>query len=290
MAPVVMPACGVVALLLPVAAASGQTVESSPQLQLLGERGANSYVGLVLAPASRDGSTPALGSVCGMSMGAADVICRQLGYDFGTVSDSPCSRYGGKNACGARGSRVSMKNLWCDGRELDLSACSWEAPDSTCESHEFDSIVYCGATDYVPWTSGVTRLIAADGSPSFDGVGRLEVFHEGHWGPVCRDGFHEGEAAVACKSMGFSGARAPAATPCQQESGDNFCGSQAASLSEVRCVGSERSVADCTFIAGDAVFCAAEVSAVLPFLASSFFVAPLPLPSGECCCALRWAW
>ena len=62
---------------------------------------------------------------------------------------------------------------------------------------------------------GSVRLLSGGGAPSIDGVGRLEVFLSGEWAPVCSEGFTDGAAAVACKSMGFSGAE-PARDGCVQ--------------------------------------------------------------------------
>ena len=33
--------------------------------------------------------------------------------------------------------------------------------------------------------------------------GRLEVFHDGEWGTVCKDGFTDVAAKIACNGLGF---------------------------------------------------------------------------------------
>ena len=148
------------------------------------------------------------GSACGMNLEAADVVCRQLGYDFGSVGTSPCSSYGGLDLCGAAGTPVSMKDLACGGGELDVQDCQWEAADAGCSGHTLDSIVYCGkgaVADHL--AEGALRILSHDGSPSIDGEGRLEIFRAGQWAPVCNSGFNAGAAVVACKSMGHTGAK-----------------------------------------------------------------------------------
>ena len=47
------------------------------------------------------------GTVCGANPAAADVICRSLGFAYGTVSSSPCGFYGAANLCGTLGSPVA---------------------------------------------------------------------------------------------------------------------------------------------------------------------------------------
>ncbi len=33
--------------------------------------------------------------------------------------------------------------------------------------------------------------------------GRLEVLVDGEWGTICREGFDDGDAATACRIMGY---------------------------------------------------------------------------------------
>ena len=42
-----------------------------------------------------------------MNAEAASVACRQLGFDFGVQSPSPCGQYGGGSWCGAAGTPVA---------------------------------------------------------------------------------------------------------------------------------------------------------------------------------------
>jgi hypothetical protein len=198
------------------------------------------------------------GSVCGMNAAAASVACRQMGFEYGSISASPCRLYGGANVCGSSGTPVSMQSLRCDGGELDVGSCSWSLPDEACKTHDQDAVVYCGS---VPASSlladGALRLIGPDGAPSLDGVGRLEVFRSGVWVSVCAAGFAHGGAQVACRTMGFTGAASPASPPtCRNFRGQDFCGLAPPALSELTCDGSESCILSCAFEEGSAVFCA----------------------------------
>lgn len=202
------------------------------------------------------------GAVCGINSGAANVVCRMLGYNGGAVGSSPCGAYGGANMCGAVGSRVAMKNLKCRGDEMDLASCAWEAPDEICAQHDADSVVHC-ASDAEVLTEGDLRLISFDGAPSADGVGRLEVFSEGAWGPVCADGFGAGAAAVSCKQMGFSGAQEGGFAACAARGDRDYCNEHAPVWSSVACSGSEMVLSDCAAEKNADVYCAPSESIVI---------------------------
>ena len=74
-------------------------------------------------------SSGSYGSVCGMNAEAASVACRQLGFEFGVQSPSPCGQYGGESWCGAAGSPVAVKSLKCLGTEMSVDECSSEVVD-----------------------------------------------------------------------------------------------------------------------------------------------------------------
>ena len=84
----------------------------SPDVRLVDEAGSLPSVGLLQVK-----TDAGFGSVCGANPAAADVICRSMGYDFGSVSSSPCGFYGGADICGAAGSPVvsclSMRARFC---------------------------------------------------------------------------------------------------------------------------------------------------------------------------------
>ena len=154
-----------------------------------------------------------------------------------------------------------MSSLTCEGGELDIQECTFSVPDATCQSHAHDSIVFCGSAGD-GFQEGAARLLRFDGSPSIDGAGRLEVFHAGTWGPVCKSGFTSGSANVACKAMGFTGATG-GISGCGDYSGNNYCGQTAPQLSQVACSGQEADLLTCPYEDLDDVFCAPEESVVI---------------------------
>lgn len=201
------------------------------------------------------------GSVCGMNGAAADVACRQLGFDFGVISPAGCASYGGASVCGASGSPVAAKNVKCSGAELSLGNCELEPADEGCLSHGSDAVVFCGTSGAAAFPDGQLRLVDAVGAPALPRVpGRLEMYlaEAQAWGPVCRNGFTSGSAAVACKSMGFSGSAGFGA--CAK---NGLCGGVAPHVADFACSGSESSVLQCPMATKDDVFCAPEESVVL---------------------------
>ena len=109
--------------------------------------------------------------VAGLTQTAAKVACKQLGFLDGVASTTPCSAYGGSNACGAAGSAVAMKALKCTGAEGTVQECAWSDPDAACMTHLSDAVVYC--TSKKPGEAvadGSLRLIGASGPQSFSYV------------------------------------------------------------------------------------------------------------------------
>lgn len=238
-----------------------KVMPATSQVQLRGAEGMPPSVGVVQVSAGPPHAA-AFGSVCGMNLAAADVVCRQLGYEYGSVSTSPCGSYGGEDVCSATGTPVAMQNLKCTGGELDVNECAWEEPTAQCADHRLDSVVYCSYGAERP-REGAVRLISYDGAPSIDGEGRLELFRAGSWTSVCRSGLTDGARSVACKALGYvattAGAEAAVSSACNDPGrGLDFCGGAAPRISNMGCSGHESGLLACPYIEGDDVYCAAE--------------------------------
>ena len=151
----------------------------------------------------------------------------------------------------------AMSDLKCTGSEWSVEECSWAVPDDGCLAHTSDVVVYCTRSEKAGAPEGAVRLIAEDGSPSIDGKGRPEIYHEGSWSPICNNGLSPGATTVICKSMGFTGFSG--SSKCTGKA----CGSVPPGVSELACSGAETTPLACPHEAGDDVFCAASESLVV---------------------------
>ncbi|XP_063960668.1 uncharacterized protein LOC129267820 [Lytechinus pictus] len=159
----------------------------------------------------------AWGTICDdlWDMNEAHVICRMLGY-------SGASGYTIGASFGQGQGAIVLDNMMCNGTEERLADCDHNGfYNQNCGHHE-DAGVICieevipppepstpeptllPGTPLLPIeiTSGAVRLQ----NGSSDREGRVEVFHNGSWHPICDDTWDELEADIICRMLGFPGA------------------------------------------------------------------------------------
>ena len=85
-------------------------------------------------------------------------------------------------------------------------------------------------------SAGITKTRIV-GGPSRSS-GRVEVLHNGEWGTVCDDDWDDADAAVVCRSLGYSGGTAFAKSYFGRGSGRIW-------ISKVKCLGTESELGQC---------------------------------------------
>ncbi|XP_038062169.1 uncharacterized protein LOC119732624 isoform X33 [Patiria miniata] len=132
------------------------------------------------------------GTVCNdqWDLQNAQVVCRQLGFGSADPVLYQSKYAGGKGP-------ILMDDVNCTGAETSLISCPrrhWKQHDC---SHDEDVGVVCQRP-------GSVRLVSIADSPGL--AGRLEMFLDGEWLPVCNPGWDMTRANMVCRQLGFSSA------------------------------------------------------------------------------------
>ena len=161
----------------------------------------------------------AWGTVCadGFADAAAGVVCYMLGYGYG-------GRFVGQHY-GAGDGPIWLDDVQCSGTESSIVDCRHNGWGSHNCSHREDVSVSCIAV----------RLV---GGPS-PHEGRLEVRYNGTWGTVCDDYFDNEAATVVCSMLGYGQGGVIL------DKLNYGAGSGPIWLDNVRCNGTEASIANC---------------------------------------------
>ena len=123
---------------------------------------------------------------------------------------------------------IWMDGLRCNGMESDLSECSFGGWGMHQCNHSQDVGVVC---------TGDIRLVGGLRPEE----GRVEVLRNGKWGTVCDKGWGLRDAHVACRQLGFHGAKQ---TGRASEPGSE---SEKIWMSHLACTGVENRLDECKF-------------------------------------------
>ncbi|XP_063406017.1 neurotrypsin-like [Mytilus trossulus] len=167
------------------------------------------------------------GTVCENYFGDIDaaVACRQLGYCSGMVIAASRVQDG-------QGT-IWLTDVACSGSESQLVNCTYNVHTAQCEHYKDVGIhcfLNCSSED-----EGALRIMGF-----IENEGRLEINYKGEWGTVCDNYFDDGDAAVACRQLGYCSGMMIAASRVQD-------GQDTIWLSDVVCSGSESKLVNCIY-------------------------------------------
>ncbi|XP_033754728.1 deleted in malignant brain tumors 1 protein-like [Pecten maximus] len=160
----------------------------------------------------------------------AEVVCRILGY-----SNYINYQY---DAFPRGSGMVWMNSIQCSGTETTLYECGYNGWGSNC-NHYYDVGVFCfNNTD---GSEVAVRLMEVDGYHNRSG--RVEVFYAGLWGYIGYNSWDDKDADVVCRMLGYSTGKGRSVT--------HYIDLQYLQhptwMNNVRCNGSEDTIADCPF-------------------------------------------
>lgn len=187
------------------------------------------------------------GTVCddGFDEREAIVLCSLMGYKLRDIT--PVVKT--EAYYGSGSGPIHMDDLNCNGTESSLEQCPFPGWDVQNCGHSEDVGVNCygdgGSTPPPLTTTSTSRTTAepvlvrlVDGPSELSG--RVEVYRDGVWGTVCDDDFDYKEAAVICRSLGYSGGISYKEAKFGRGTGPIW-------LDDLKCQGEESSLGDCRF-------------------------------------------
>ncbi|XP_076002841.1 lysyl oxidase homolog 3B isoform X2 [Genypterus blacodes] len=142
-----------------------------------------------------------------------------------------------------------IHSVACTGTEVHLAACPLEfnKPNSTITcAGGMPAVVSCMPGPLFTQNIGIKKKLKISSNVRLKGgakvgEGRVEVLKENEWGTVCDDRWNLQSASVVCRELGFGSAKeALTGARMGQGMGPIY-------MNEVKCVGQEKSIWNCTF-------------------------------------------
>ncbi|XP_078146215.1 scavenger receptor cysteine-rich type 1 protein M130-like [Centroberyx gerrardi] len=156
--------------------------------------------------------------VCNSDWGKAEaeVLCVEIGCGGPAIQ-------AGSPSFGEGSEMIGVKTR-CFGNESSLALCSLQEFNGRC----VDAPVICKNSKPLRLVNGTNRC-----------SGRVEIYHDAHWGTVCDDRWGMQEAEVVCREMDCGN---PMAVRYKAHFGQ---GSNRVWMDDVQCTGHEKSLTDC---------------------------------------------
>ncbi|XP_028408891.1 uncharacterized protein LOC114531487 [Dendronephthya gigantea] len=229
-------------------------------------QGASSFNGSGLVEVFYDGLW---GAVCGdgWDRNAAEVVCRELGYDHvlnvlksQTQQNVSTAMWLGKISCTGNEKNITScshdgwTNHTCSNSEFAAVECLKDIDECSLSTHNCLPTLNCTNTvgSYLCTCddqqsgngkncNGYSKSLRLQGPSSLKGLGRVEVFHNGTWGTICDDNWDIKDAKVVCRELGYLNSLR--AIP----GNETVSGSGPIWLDGVECNGREKNLSSCSF-------------------------------------------
>lgn len=210
------------------------------------------------------------GTICNKknNIESAKRICKDLGYNDGHWASTDgksgfCKSFKGNDYCGSENSKIIFSDISCDKDSENFSICLKKNANSNECKHENDAIISCTVQsiesgDMTP--NGTAKLEKLTKTPEYV-IGRLELFHQGQYSPVCNTGFTNDSAVVACKQLGYDSGNIVTPDP-EKHITKAVDDTSPFSASEVKCSGSEKKLIECNIKQSD-IKCTHDLDVVL---------------------------
>ncbi|CRG95592.1 LCCL domain-containing protein, putative [Plasmodium gallinaceum] len=193
--------------------------------------------------------------------------CKDLGFPNGIYIKENCGNVNGQNYCADYGYPFSSAGIMCSGNEKSLVNCNGDDA-SHCIDHHDDVIIQClhySSNELV--SDGTIRIVDVNGSPSNNGVGRLQIYYNGTFGSVCSEGWAKESEKIVCQELGYTGLKGSGFSHhlCANISGENLCGHDTEKINAVniKCKGNEKYLKNCPHETHEDIYCSHDEDIVI---------------------------